>query len=52
MSNTTELWEGLIELRLRQETHIIENQFDFVLGRFFIEVIYLLWRLMERYQNN
>ena len=33
MSHTMKIWERVIELRLRQETHVIENQFGFMLGR-------------------
>ena len=38
--------------RLRQKAHITKNQFGFTPGRFTIEVIYLLQRLMERYRMN
>ena len=33
--------------RLRADTHILENQFGFTLGRSTMEAIYLLWRERE-----
>ena len=37
--------------RLRHETTISKNQFGFISGRLTMEAIYLLRRLMERYQD-
>ena len=51
MSHTMKLWEKIIERRLRVETRISENQFGFMLGRSTAKAIYLLRRLMERYQS-
>ena len=51
MSHTMNLWEKIIERRLRVETRIFENQFGFMPGRSTTEAIYLLRRLMERYQS-
>ena len=42
MSHTTKLWERVIENRLRKKTHILENQFGFMLGRLTTEAIYFL----------
>ena len=52
MSHTMKLWEKVIERRLRLETQITENQFGFMSGRSTIEAIYLIRRLMERYQKS
>ena len=49
MCHTMKLWERVIEQRLRRETTISDNQFDFMPGRSTMEAIYLLRRLMERY---
>ena len=51
MSHTMKLWKKIIERRMRAETCISENQFGFMSGRSTTEVIYLLRRLMERYQS-
>lgn len=41
------LWKRVIERRIRKETQVIENQFDFMSRRSTIEAIYLLWRVKE-----
>ena len=41
-------WETVIEHRLR-DVKIAENQFGFMLGGSTIEVIHLLWWLIERF---
>ena len=41
----------MIERRIRQETTIRENQFDFIPERSTIEAIHVLRRLMERYRE-
>jgi len=46
------LWERVIEQRLRKETHVTDNQFDFMPGRPTMEAIYLLRRVMERYRTD
>ena len=46
------LWERVIERRLRKETRVTDNQFDFMLGRSTMEAIYLIRRVMERYRTN
>jgi len=47
MSHTLMLWEGVIKLKLRKETRVTDNQFDFMLWRLRMEVIYLLRSMME-----
>ena len=42
VSHTMKLWERIIEHRLRKETHVLENQFGFMLGRSTTEAIYLI----------
>ena len=49
MSHTMKLWERVIKHRLRKETHISKNQFDFMPGRSTTEAIYLVRNLMEKY---
>ncbi|KAM1110894.1 hypothetical protein ACFX19_010231 [Malus domestica] len=51
MSHTMKLWERVIEHRLRQETLVSDNQFEFMPGHSTMEAIYLLRRLMERYRD-
>ncbi|KAH1220391.1 LINE-1 retrotransposable element ORF2 protein [Glycine max] len=50
MSHTMKLWERVIERRLRKETQVTENQFDFMPGRSTMKAIYLLRRVMEQYR--
>jgi len=45
------LWERIIEGRLRASIKISENQFGFMPGRSIIEVIHLIRRLMEFYND-
>jgi len=52
MSHTLMLWEGVIKLKLRKETRVTDNQFDFMLWRLRMEVIYLLRSMMEWYRTN
>ena len=47
-SHAMKLWERVIEHRLRRITSVSEKQFDFMLDRSTIEVIYLLRRLVEK----
>lgn len=42
MSYTMNLWESVIEQRLRKESQVTKNQFDFMPGRSAIIEIYLL----------
>ena len=51
LSHTMKLWERVIEGRIRQETVIRENQFDFMPGRSTIEAIHVLRRLMKKYRK-
>jgi Reverse transcriptase (RNA-dependent DNA polymerase) len=51
MSHTMKLWERVIEHRLRKLTTISKNQFNFILGRSTIEVIFLIRQLMERHRE-
>ena len=46
-----ELWERVIERRIRQEMVIRENQFGFKPGSSTIEAIHVLRRLMEKYKE-
>lgn len=50
MSYAMKFWGKVIELRLRKETQVSENQFDFMPGRLTMEAIYLLRGVMERYR--
>lgn len=51
MSHTMKLWEKLIEHRLREETTIAENEFGFMTWRSMTEVIFFIWKLMEKYKS-
>ncbi|KAK9113999.1 hypothetical protein Syun_020796 [Stephania yunnanensis] len=51
MSHTMKLWERIIDNRLRRETTISENQFDFMPGRSSMEAIFLVRRLLEKYRE-
>ena len=51
LSHTMKLWKRVIEKRIRQETVIRENQFEFMLGRSTTEAIHFLRRLMEKYRE-
>jgi hypothetical protein len=48
MSHTINLWERIIEHRLRGVTNITKNQFGFMLGRSTMVVIFLIMQLMKR----
>lgn len=48
MTHTIKLWEKVIEHRLRLETRIVKNQFDLMLGRFTIEVIFILYESLSK----
>ena len=50
MSHAMKLWEKVIEY-LRRITSVSKKQFDFMLDRSIIEVIYLLRRLVEKYRE-
>ncbi|KAF3676555.1 putative mitochondrial adenine nucleotide transporter BTL1-like [Capsicum annuum] len=45
------IWERVVERRLRRIVSILENQFDFMLGRSTIEAIHLVRRLVEQYRE-
>lgn len=51
MSHTMKLWERVIELRLRGNVKISENQFGFMPGRSTMEAIHLIRQLMENYRD-
>ena len=51
MCHTMNLWERIIEIRLRQNVTLSENQFGFMPGRSTTEAIHLLHRLMERFRE-
>jgi hypothetical protein len=46
-----ELWERVIERRLRKETRVTYNQFGFMPGRSTMEVIYLVRRVQAPYKE-
>ena len=47
LSHTMKLRERVIEIRIRQETMLRENQFGFMSGRTSTEAIHILKRLMK-----
>jgi Reverse transcriptase (RNA-dependent DNA polymerase) len=51
MSHTINIWERVIEHRLRKLTTISTNQFGFMLGRSTMEAIFLIRQLMERHRE-
>ncbi|GJR07719.1 retrovirus-related pol polyprotein LINE-1 [Tanacetum coccineum] len=51
LSHTMKLWERVLEIRLRRETRVSENQFGFMSGWSTTEAIYLLRSLMEKYRE-
>jgi len=44
-----EVMKKMIEQRLRKETQVTENQFDFLHGRLTMKARYLLRRMMKQY---
>ncbi|XP_070011369.1 uncharacterized protein [Nicotiana sylvestris] len=48
---TMEVWERVIELWVRMNVSIFENQFGFMLVRLTTEAIHLVRRLMEQYRE-
>jgi hypothetical protein len=48
MSHTIKLYEMIIEHRLRRVTNVTENQFEFMLERSTMDVIFLIRQLMKR----
>lgn len=50
-THAIKLRERVVKNRLRREASVLENQFDFMLGRSTMEAIYLLRRLMEHYMQ-
>lgn len=50
MNHIINLWERVIERRLRLQSNILENQFKF-LNRSAIVVVYIFRQLMERYKQ-
>ncbi|XP_076940095.1 uncharacterized protein LOC143609136 [Bidens hawaiensis] len=51
LSHTMKLWERVIDVRLKRETHVKMNQFRFMPGRSTTEAIHILRRLMEKYRD-
>ena len=51
MSQTMKIWGRIIERSLREET-IIEEQFDFMLGRGMTNAIFPVRQLMENIGRN
>ncbi|GJS24789.1 hypothetical protein Tco_0453421 [Tanacetum coccineum] len=51
LGRTMKLWERVIERRLRRETSVSENQFDFMPERSSVEAIHLIRSLMEKYRE-
>jgi len=51
LNHTMKLWERVIEIRLRKDVLILENQFGFIPGRSTIKAIYFLRRLMGFYRR-
>jgi hypothetical protein len=51
VSHTMNLWERVIEHRLRKLKTVSKNQFNFMPGRSTMEAIFLLRQLMERYRE-
>jgi Reverse transcriptase (RNA-dependent DNA polymerase) len=51
MNHTINLWERVIEHRLRKLTIISKNQFGFMLGRSTMEAIFLIRQIMERHRE-
>jgi hypothetical protein len=52
MCHTMMLWERVIERRLRKDTRVTDNQFDFMPRASTMEAIYLLRCVMERYRTD
>jgi hypothetical protein len=50
MSRTNKSWERVTERRQRKETRVNDNQFDFMPERLIVKVIYLIQRIIDRYQ--
>ena len=42
MSHIMKFWEGVIEHKLRKKTHVLKNQFGFMLDRSTTNAVYLL----------
>nr|GEU46359.1 hypothetical protein [Tanacetum cinerariifolium] len=51
LSHTMKLWKRVIEIRLRREARVLENQFDFMSERSTTEEIHLLRSLMKKYRE-
>jgi hypothetical protein len=51
MSHTMNLWERVIEHRLRKLTTVSKNQFDFMPRRSIMEAIFLIRQLMKRHRE-
>ena len=51
LSHTMKVWERVVEMRVRREVSISENQFGFMPGRSTTEAIHLIRRLMEKYRE-
>lgn len=51
MSYTIKLWERVVQKRLCKKTSVSKNQFEFMPGKSTKEIIHLLTRLREIYQE-
>ncbi|XP_070005092.1 uncharacterized protein [Nicotiana sylvestris] len=51
LSHTMEVWERVVEMRIRRAVSISENEFRFMSGRSTTEAIHLIRRLVELYRD-
>ena len=52
MSHTMNIWERVIDIRLREETTIGDEQFGFMPGRGTTDAICAVRQLMEKHREN
>lgn len=50
MSHIMRFWRRIIKQRLRKETFVMKNQFGFIPERLTMQAIYLIQRLIEKYE--
>ncbi|XP_060212031.1 uncharacterized protein LOC132639606 [Lycium barbarum] len=51
LSPTMKVWERVVELRIKKNVSISENQFGFMLGRLTTKAIHLVRRFLEQYRD-